>query len=130
MQSTGHAWVLQSCVSSACGHTVPPFVAAVLGRLRSCEPVPHDLVHVDQAPQDAITQFKAQLCVLHARDSSVCGHALPPFFGSTWLRLRCCEPVPHDAVHVDQASQIVLTTQSSAHAAVLHARVSSRYGHT
>jgi len=44
--------------------------------------------------------------------------------GSVWARLRCCEPVPHDLVHVDQAPK-PRVMQSVAHAEVLQARVSS-----
>ena len=64
-----------------------------------------------------------------ARVSAECGHALPPKLGCTVARLRFCEPVPHDLVHVDQAPKVG-TTQSTAHAAVLQLRVSARYGHT
>ena len=48
--------------------------------------------------------------------------------GSVCVRLRFCEPSPHDLVHVDHATQL-LVTQSVAQANVLQARVSSRYGH-
>ena len=44
-------------------------------------------------------------------------------------RVRSCEPAPHDVVQADQAVYSV-TTQSTAHAAALQPRVSSRYGHT
>ena len=53
MQFSGHAWLLHACVSAECGHTLPPNVGAVVERLRFCEPPPHDLVHVDQAPNVA-----------------------------------------------------------------------------
>ena len=39
------------------------------------------------------------------------------------MRLRFCEPPPHDLVHVDQAFQL-LVTQFTGQANVLHARVS------
>ena len=49
VQSDAHVWSLQARVSSACGHTLPPFVGCVMvARVRFCEPVPHDLVQVDQ----------------------------------------------------------------------------------
>jgi len=80
-------------------------VGSVCARLRFCEPVPHDLVHVDQAPKPSVTQSVAHAAVLHARVSAECGHATPPSVGSTVARLRHCEPVPHDLVHVDQASK-------------------------
>ena len=44
-------------------------------------------------------------------------------------RVRSCVPMPHDAVQEFQALYSV-TTQSTAHAAALQPRVSSRYGHT
>jgi len=93
-------------------------VGSVCARLRFCEPVPHDLVHVDQAPKPSVTQSVAHAAVLHARVSAECGHATPPSVGSTVARLRHCEPVPHDLVHVAQASKAG-TTQSVAHAWVL-----------
>ena len=39
------------------------------------------------------------------------------------MRLRFCEPPPHDLVHVDQAFQ-PLVTQSAGQLCVLHGRVS------
>ena len=44
-------------------------------------------------------QSTGQLCVLHARVSALCGHALPPLRGWVSVRERRCEPVPHDLVH-------------------------------
>ena len=44
-------------------------------------------------------------------------------------RLPCCEPPPHDKVHVDQAEKED-AAQSTAHAWALQLRVSLRYGHT
>ena len=44
------------------------------------------------------------------------------------LRLRDCEPVPHDLVQVDHAPK-ALVAQWIGHAPWLHACVSSRYGH-
>jgi hypothetical protein len=75
----------------------------VLRRLRCCEPTPHDLVHVDQAPKEPSAQSTAHGAALQVRLSAECGHALPPNVGATVARLRCCEPTPHDLVHVDQA---------------------------
>jgi hypothetical protein len=49
--------------------------------------------------------------------------------GAVLERLRFCEPVPHDVVHVDQLPHDAMP-QSVAHAAALQPRVSSRYGHT
>ena len=44
-------------------------------------------------------------------------------------RVRDIEPVPHEAVQVDQAPRAE-KTQSTAHVAVLQLRVSLRYGHS
>ena len=46
-QLTGHAWLLQVRVSAECGQATPPALGCTLGRVRFCEPVPHDLVHVE-----------------------------------------------------------------------------------
>jgi hypothetical protein len=101
-QSTAHGAALQVRVSAECGHALPPNVGSTVARLRFCEPVPHDLVQVDQAAHAAPTQSTAHACVLQARVSAECGHALPPNVGSTVARLRFCEPVPHDLVQSDQ----------------------------
>ena len=84
---------------------------------------------MDQAPNASVTQSVAHACTLQARVSAECGHALPPEVGSVCSRLRFCEPVPQDLVHVDQAPNAG-TLQSTAHAATLQLRVSARYGHT
>ena len=44
------------------------------------------------------------------------------------LRLRDCEPAPHDLVHVDQLEN-ALVAQCTAHSSVLHACVSAECGH-
>ena len=44
--------------------------------MRLCEPVPHDLVQVDQAPHDAMPQSTGHAWVLQARVSAECGHAI------------------------------------------------------
>ena len=81
--------------------------------------MPHDLLHVDQTEGNVpTTQSTAHAALLHARVSAECGHATPPDWGSTVARLRCCEPPPHDTVHVDQALKAG-TTQSTGHAWVL-----------
>jgi hypothetical protein len=49
-QLIGHAKVLHDCVSASCGHALPPNTGCTCVRERDCEPVPHDLVHVDQSP--------------------------------------------------------------------------------
>jgi hypothetical protein len=40
-----------------------------------CEPVPHDLVHVDQAENAEVAQCTAQVCALQLRVSSRYGQA-------------------------------------------------------
>jgi len=120
---------LQARVSAECGHALPPSLGSSLARVRFCEPPPHDLVHVDQAVQLGTSQSTAQGKVLQGRVSWECGHAAPPNFGATLLRLRCCEPVPHDLVHVDQAPK-VRTTQLTGHADRLQVRISWACGHT
>ena len=77
-----------------------------MARLRDCEPVSHDLVHVDQAENVPKTQSVEHVGALQPRVSAECGHALPPFWGSVVERLRFCEPPPHDLVHVDQAPNV------------------------
>ena len=128
-QWTGHGPWLHTRVSAECGHALPPNVGSTVARLRFCEPVPHDFVHVDHAPNAGTAQSTAHDCSLQARVSAECGHALPPSVGATVARLRFCEPVPHDFVHVDHAPNAG-TTQSVAHDCSLQTRVSSRYGHT
>jgi hypothetical protein len=98
-------------------------------RLRLCEPVPHDLVQVDQAVNGVCTQAVGHACVLQACVSSECGQILPPNEGGLTERLRFIEPVPHDWVQVDQAPRPEYS-QSMAHGFALQLRVSARYGHT
>ena len=75
-------------------------------RARCCEPVPHDRVHVLQAPKADTAQCTGHGPWLHACVSAVCGHAAPPFSGSVCVRLRCREPAPHDVVQVDQPPNV------------------------
>jgi hypothetical protein len=73
-------------------------------RLRDCAPAPHDLLHADHALNDETTQCSAHACSLQLRASRTFGHSTPPKLTSVMmLRVRSCEPLPHDAVHVDQA---------------------------
>jgi hypothetical protein len=51
---------------------------------------------------------------LHVRVSAECKQTTPPNVAGTLSRLRLCEPVPHDVVHVDHESKVP-TTQSTAH---------------
>ena len=58
-----------------CGHSTPPNVTAVMmERERDCAPVPHDLVHVDQALYSDTAQSCGHALVLHSRLSSRYGH--------------------------------------------------------
>jgi hypothetical protein len=99
-------------------------------RLRDCAPLPHDLLHADHALNDDTAQCSAHACSLQVRASRRFGHSTPPKLTSvTGLRERSCEPLPHEAVHVDQALYSD-TTQSSGQLLELQPRVSSRYGHT
>jgi hypothetical protein len=93
-------------------------------RLRVCEPTPHVMVQVDHDSNVPSTQSVAHAWALQLRVSSACGHAVPPSVGAVLERLRFCEPVPHDLVHVDHAAQ-PLVTQSVAHAKPLQERDST-----
>jgi hypothetical protein len=74
-------------------------------RLRDCAPLPHDLVHVDQAPKAEVAQWLGH-GVPHVRASCSCMvHAAPPFVGWATSRARVCVPVPHVTVQVDQGCQ-------------------------
>ena len=53
---------------------MPPKVGAVKERLRFCEPVPHDLVQVDQAEKAPTLPSVAQACWLQLRVSARYGH--------------------------------------------------------
>jgi hypothetical protein len=88
------------------------------------------LLHADHAPNDDTTQCSAHAWSLQLRASRKFGHSTPPRLTSvTGLRVRSCEPPPHDTVHVDQALYAD-STQSSGQLSELQPRVSSRYGHT
>ena len=128
-QSVAQGAALQARVSAECGHAAPPSVGSTVARLRLCEPVPHDLVQVDQALKADTTQLTAHGCELHERTSELCGHAAPPNVGATCERLRFCQDVPQETGHVDQALKVPIA-QSMAHVWLLQLRVSSRYGHT
>ena len=99
-------------------------------RLRDCTPVPHDSVQADHAPNADTAQCSGHACSLHVRASRRFGHSTPPYCTAVVMeRVRCCEPAPHDFVHVDHALYDD-TTQSTGHGLALQLRVSSRYGHT
>jgi hypothetical protein len=107
---------------------LPPNFGSVCARLRFCEPVPHDFVHVDHAFQVLVLQLTGQRCVLQARVSAVWEWALPPALGGVAERERSMEPPPHDLVHVDHERHAA-TLPSTAQTKSLHSRVSLRYGH-
>lgn len=98
-------------------------------RVRFCEPVPHDLVHVLQLPKGANLQPRGHWCELHERVSALCEHAAPPKRGARLMRERLCKPRPHDLVHVLQPRKGP-SLQPRGHWCVLQERVSSRYGQT
>jgi hypothetical protein len=129
-QLTGHAWLLQPCVSSVCGQALPPNVGEVYARERDCEPPPQDLVQVDQTENvGSMVQSTGHECVLHDRESSAVGHASPPRVGWVKVRMRVCVPWPHERSQVPQAPQ-ALMTQFTGHAWTLQNLVSSACGHT
>ena len=98
-------------------------------RLRDCAPVPHDLVHVDQAPNADVAQWIGHGPWLHACVSAVWLQALPPKVGSAiTTRLRDCVPAPHDAVQVDQTAGNAGSTQSVGQAWPLQERASCACG--
>ena len=109
-QLAGHAARLHARVSEECAHGLPPSMASMVPRVRLCEPVPHDLVQVDQAAHLPSVQSVGQLAALQARVSAECGHAVPPHAGATFWRVRFCEPVPHDLVHADQPAEAARET--------------------
>jgi hypothetical protein len=129
-QLTGHACTLQARVSAECGHAAPPCCGSVVARLRDWKPLPHDFVQVDHALSGPTTQSTAHAGTLQARVSAECGHGLPPYeaTGATVLRVRCCEPPPHDLVHADHALKVD-TAQSIGQGKVLQLLVSFAYGH-
>lgn len=94
-------------------------------RLRCCEPLPHDLVHVDHGEKEEYWQLTAHAAMLQLRVSWRYGHAYPPYFEPSLIteRLRLCAPVPHDFVHVDHAAKLD-TMQWTAHGPCEHDRVS------
>jgi hypothetical protein len=55
-QSSGHACVLHSSVSSVCGHASPPKLGLPFARVRDIEPPPHDSVQLDQ-PSPLVAQL-------------------------------------------------------------------------
>ena len=125
-QWIGHGPWLHACVSAVWLQALPPLVgSAVMTRLRDCEPAPHEVLQVDQAEGNAGSmQSVGHALLLQERASCACGQALPPSMGSVRARLRVCEPVSHDLVHVDQAENVP-KTQSVEHVGALQPRVSA-----
>ena len=68
-----------------------------------------------------------QLWLLQPRVSVECGQALPPYRGAVVVRLRFCEPKPHDLEQLVQASK-VSTVQSTGQKCTLQSRVSVECG--
>jgi hypothetical protein len=100
----------------------------VTERLRDCEPVPHDLVQVVQAPKAEASQWIGHGPALQARVSALCGQAAPPSTGSTLVRERLWTPAPHVVLQALQADGKTPGTQSTGQACVLHDAASSRCG--
>ena len=97
-------------------------------RLRDCAPVPHDFVQAVQAPNALVWQWIGHGPWLHVRVSAECGQAVPPLDGATMVRVRLCEPLPHDLEQTDQTGGNWPMSQLTGHAAVLQARVSAECG--
>ena len=73
-------------------------------RLRDCAPVAQAAVHVDQAPKVETHAVRgARVDVAAARLLEIRAHVAAVRDREVTERLRDCEPVPHDSVHVDQA---------------------------
>ena len=88
-----------------------------------CEPMPHDLVQVDQAPKGATTQSAAHACALHDRESTPVPQGLPPPAACTSTpRWRHCIPEPQLWLHVCQDPHAALT-QSTGQACRLQFRI-------
>ena len=68
VQWTAHGPWLQAWVSAVCGQALPPYLGAVLERLRDWKPLAQDVVQVDQPPNDGKTQSTGHFtAALHAR---------------------------------------------------------------
>ena len=82
-------------------------------RLRDCEPPPHDVLQLDQAPNDGTTPCSAHACSLQRRVSRRLEHSTPPKLTSVAMlaphgvlhvdQALNAAPAPHDVLHVDQA---------------------------
>ena len=97
-------------------------------RLRDCAPVPHDLVHVDQALNVDVAQWIGHGPMLHDCVSALCGHTLPPNSAGVLVRERDCVPSLHVTVHTDQVFHKP-STQLTGQAKLLQERASAACGH-
>ena len=100
-QCTAHGFVLHSRHSLGSGHAAPPFWGAVSARERDCAPPPHVLVQVLNAESAPTTQSTGHAWLLQSFMSRSTGQeVLPPCWGAMIGRVRDCEPLPHDLLHV------------------------------
>jgi len=98
-QSTGQWCTLHFCNRFKVGHAAPPCAASTtIDRVDICTPLPHDLVQPDHDDHVLTWQSTAQGRLLHDRDSSSDGHAVPPLrAGRVTERLRDWMPPPQVA---------------------------------
>ena len=68
-QSTAHAGALHERVSAECGQALPPFLGAMVARLRSWTPLPQDLLQVAHGLQEPVLQLVGHTKVLQVRVS-------------------------------------------------------------
>ena len=122
---------MQSCTPARVSHTFPPKATAVVTvRPRVWAPPPQDLVHVLHEPQSDSPQSTGHSCALHDWLSASGGHATPP--KSTCvvtLRVRNCDPVPQDLVHVCHTPQSLTTQSTGQDTATLQVLVSESFPH-
>jgi hypothetical protein len=90
-------------------------------RVRVLVPASHEVEHSLHTPKSESTQSTGPGEVLHACVSASVGQPTPPFWSvRVTARERSCVPPPHVAVQGPQAAHEE-TSQSTAHACVLHA---------
>jgi len=56
-QSKGRSWPSHARASSVCGQALPPNLGCAEVRLRGAEPLPHESVQADQAPQALVLEW-------------------------------------------------------------------------
>ena len=135
----GHGSPPQALLSSSAPHTAPPNADCVLtSRLRTRVPPPHAAEQPLQMPHSPSTQSMGHGAMLHSRLSSMVGHALPLHAcGCKMVRVRPCTPVlPHVRLqasqtdHADTRQSLLFSGSAHAtHASVLHASLSTMWGH-